>query len=522
MKSMKDFKFMKISLITLSVLSVVLLNSCKPEPNTAPKAAFTISPSFGTVDTTFTFDASGVNDLEDPAADLQVRWDWESDSIFDTDFSVTKLVKHKFTAGGTIYITVEVRDTKGSTARYTDFVKVQWNNRPPKAALTVSPKTGFLQDTFTMDASGCSDAEDKKADLQVRFDFEGDGTWDTDYSKVKTATHQYSAAGSYTVGVIVKDSQGSTDTETYVLNVGAMNTAPEAPKNPSPADAAVKASTLGILSWTCIDPDKDSLKYDVYFGLDANPAKVATDKSGALYECLPLEYSTRYYWKVVVRDPYGHEVSSPVWSFTTNASVYPVSSFTDTRDGQVYKSVKINEKIWMAQNLNIGTMINPSNGQPNDGNQVDNGKAEKYCYKNDPANCALYGGLYQWNEAMGYDTTAGSAGLCPEGWHIPTDAEWHELVLFLDPVDGEAQAGTQLALGGLSGFQALFSGYIIFAERKYYDLGSAGYFWSSTVNTNPLLTHLSMIRSIYRGRPAFQQDTSQKLNGLPVRCLKNY
>ncbi len=522
MKNMKGLTLLRISLITLSTLTAVLLTTCKPEPNTAPVAIFTISPAFGSVDTTFTFDASGVNDLEDPAANLQVRWDWESDSVFDTDFSVTKVVKHKFSAGGTIYISVEVRDTKGKTSRYSDFVRVLWNNRPPKAALSVSPKSGFLQDNFKMDATACSDAEDKSADLFVRFDFEGDGTWDTEYSKVKIANHQYSAPGSYTVKVMVKDSGESTDTETYALTVAPTNMPPEAPKDPAPADMASKASTLGILSWTCIDPDRDSLKYDVYFGTNANPPKVATDKSGALYECLPLEYSTQYYWKVVVRDAYAHEVSGPVWSFTTGASMYPLSTFTDGRDGQVYKSVNINNKIWMAQNLNIGTMVNSSDLPPNYGNQLNNGKAEKYCYKNDPLNCAIYGGLYQWNEAMAYDTTKGGTGICPDGWHIPTDAEWHELMLFLDPKDAEAQAGTQLALGGLSGFQALFSGYIIFADRRFYDLGNAGYFWSSTTNPNAQLNFLVLMRSIYRGKPAFQQDTSQKLNGMSVRCVKDY
>ncbi len=522
MKSFNVFTLLRISLITLSILIAVLLTTCKPEPNTAPVAVFTIAPSFGSIDTTFTFDASGVNDLEDPAANLQVRWDWESDSVFDTDFSTAKIAKHKFTAGGTMNITVEVRDTKGKTSRFTDFVKVMWNNRPPKAALSILPKTGFLQDNFKIDASACSDAEDKSAALLVRFDFEGDGTWDTEYSKTKVVYHQYATAGSYTVTVIVKDSGESTDTGTYVLIVAPTNMPPEMPKSPVPADLAAKSSTLGILSWICTDPDRDSLKYDVYFGTNPNPPLVAKDKSGALYECLPLEYSTQYYWKVVAKDPYTHEVSGPVWSFTTNAPLYPVSTFTDHRDGQVYKSVNINNRIWMAQNLNIGTMVNSSDLPPNFGNQLNNGKAEKYCYKNDPANCAIYGGLYQWNEAMNYDTIPGRTGLCPEGWHIPTDAEWHDLILFLDPKDAEALAGTQLALGGLSGFQSLFAGYIIFADRRFYDLGNAGYFWSSTTNPNAQLNFLVLMRSIYRGKPAFQQDTSQKLNGMSVRCLKDY
>lgn len=520
---MKNLRLFRISLITLSTLIPLFMQSCQEEPNTAPTAIFTISPPFGSIDSTFTFDASGVNDLEDPVANLQVRWDWESDSVFDTDFSNTKIIKHKFSAGGTLYVSVEVKDTKGKTNRYTDFVRVIWNNQPPKAVLNITPKSGFLQDIFRMDASACSDAEDMNAELMVRFDFEGDGTWDTDYSTTRIATHQYTAPATYSVKLMVKDSGESTDLETFELKVGPTNVTPEAPKNPNPSDQAPKSSTLGILTWTCIDPEEDSLKYDIFFGPNPDPPLVVSGKSGAQYECLPLEYDTQYYWRIVAKDPYSHEISGPVWTFTTNSPLNPISTFTDRRDGKIYKSVTINNKIWMAQNLNLGTMINSSNGgDRSDGYQLNNNRIEKYCYKNEPANCEIYGGLYQWDEAMSYASTEGSVGICPEGWHLPTDTEWHELILFLDPVNAEAQAGKQLALGSQSGFQALFSGYLIFAERKFYDLAHAGYFWSSTVNPNAQLSHLALMRSIFSAKPAFQQDTSQKVNGLPVRCVKDY
>ena len=77
---MKKNMLVRISLITLSMISLQFLHSCKEEPNTAPVADFTITPSYGTTDTNFTFDASTSTDLEDPVELLQVRWDWESDS----------------------------------------------------------------------------------------------------------------------------------------------------------------------------------------------------------------------------------------------------------------------------------------------------------------------------------------------------------------------------------------------------------------------------------------------------------
>ncbi len=80
----------------------------------------------------------------------------------------------------------------------------------------------------------------------------------------------------------------------------------------------------------------------------------------------------------------------------------------------------------MAENLNIGTRINGSN------NQTNNSTIEKYCYNNNTANCDTYGGLYQWDEMMQYVTTGGTQGICPTGWHLPTDAEWCTLENYVD------------------------------------------------------------------------------------------
>jgi len=89
--------------------------------------------------------------------------------------------------------------------------------------------------------------------------------------------------------------------------------------------------------------------------------------------------------------------------------------------GQNYNTVKIASQCWLKENLNVGTIIQGKL------NQKDNGKIEKYCYNNDPANCEKYGGLYQWDEAMQYTKKEKAQGICPDGWHIPTKVEFEIL-----------------------------------------------------------------------------------------------
>src|SRR5208283_4895597 len=75
--------------------------------------------------------------------------------------------------------------------------------------------------------------------------------------------------------------------------------------------------------------------------------------------------------------------------------------------GKTYNTVLIGNQCWFKENLDVGTMISGSDSMKN------NGTIEKYCYNDDPASCAAYGGLYQWDEAMRYSTIEGSQGICP-------------------------------------------------------------------------------------------------------------
>ena len=139
-------------------------------------------------------------------------------------------------------------------------------------------------------------------------------------------------------------------------------------------------------------------------------------------------YYTRFVWAY---NACGYSVSAPLYAQTFMC--FTCGTFlTDFRDGKQYPTTLIGNQCWMAQNLNIGTRINASVGQTN------NGTIEKYCYNDLESNCNIYGALYQWDEWMNYTSQStanpsGRPGICPDGWHVPSDAEWCQMTTYLDP-----------------------------------------------------------------------------------------
>jgi len=102
-----------------------------------------------------------------------------------------------------------------------------------------------------------------------------------------------------------------------VANFELINNPPEKPSSPYPANGAINVSITTTLSWQCSDMDNDALTYDVYFGTSSNPPKVANGISTNSYNPGTLQYSTTYYWKVVVWDEHGAKNESEIWHFTT-------------------------------------------------------------------------------------------------------------------------------------------------------------------------------------------------------------
>ena len=246
----------------------------------------------------------------------------------------------------------------------------------------------------------------------------------------------------------------------------------------------------------------------------------------------------------------GKEVSSSseemksAWDYLNPDIDY--GEFTDERDGQVYKTVKIGGQVWMAENLNYAYTGVPYNFSYN--NDVYTSDSTSWCYDNDPTNCAKYGRLYTWAAAMdsvgsnrcGYGKTcrvasASSAilvrGICPKGWHLPSNDEWKALIV---AVDGSITEYTSSNTAGSKlksvtgwyddgngedtfGFSALPAGIRDGRGSYYYYEGDFASFWSSTENySNPAYKV-----TLFNDKDGASLISDNKADGHSVRCLKD-
>jgi len=213
--------------------------------------------------------------------------------------------------------------------------------------------------------------------------------------------------------------------------------------------------------------------------------------------------------------------------YLTNFS-QETGTFADTRDGKVYRWVKIGNQVWMAENLAYLPAVSPSSiGSDTEpyyyvygykGTSVSAAKAT--------ANYVTYGVLYNWPAAI---------QTCPSGWHLPNNAEWTELT---DYLGGQSVAGGKLMAVGYdhwtsltslnrgadnsSGFTALPGGYRDDIGKFYY-IGGLGYWWSAT--------EVGALYAWFRGMGRYRagmgrnrailSDYYPERSGFSVRCVKD-
>ena len=233
-------------------------------------------------------------------------------------------------------------------------------------------------------------------------------------------------------------------------------------------------------------------------------------------------------------------------------------------DGNVYNAVRIGCQCWMGGNLNIGALVNSGVY-----GHFEKGGVQKWCQGNLESNCSVYGGLYEWWEAIcggkcndrltvsnayslnlsseseleayGAMMVPGSTtqvqGICPDGWHIPSNADWRTLEIFLGMPSGALEQtgwrgtdqGTQMKMAGTyngynwcsggdcnkSGLGILPAGY--YNNGSFLYMGNVGYSWSSTPYTTAYAWYWEWVDEY---STVFRNIWTRNV-GFSVRCIKN-
>lgn len=186
---------------------------------------------------------------------------------------------------------------------------------------------------------------------------------------------------------------------------------------------------------------------------------------------------------------------------------------------RTYHTVQLGNQCWMRDNLDYGKITEFSHGQRN------NDTVERYCYDNDVNNCIKYGSLYTWPEMMKYDTIhEGIQGICPDGWHIPTDMEYYDMEHFIDSTINETtaygergtDAGVQLRYAGKSGFEALMGGFMN-VDGSFYGIESGTNFWTSSRSND----FTAWSRYLSKSGWTSGRYHSARQMAFSVRCIKN-
>lgn len=234
-----------------------------------------------------------------------------------------------------------------------------------------------------------------------------------------------------------------------------------------------------------------------------------------------LSPSTTYYVRAYATNSQGTAYGNQLNFTTTSEPGMPCPGIPIvTYEGKTYNTVLIGSQCWLKQNLNVGARIDVTQSQS------DNGIMEKYCYNNQESNCEVYGGLYQWDELMQYQTTEGVKGLCPSGWHIPTQEELETLISHLE---GESIAGGKMKEAGYvhwnspntgatnsSGFTALPAGHHYF-DGTFTELGYRSDHWTSTLSSSQIAWNINL----FYDSPNVSMSGDYRASSLSARCLKD-
>ena len=285
-------------------------------------------------------------------------------------------------------------------------------------------------------------------------------------------------------------------------------------------------TSMGIYVHVLSD-DENGLEVNMFCGTDRNnlteQAEIEYNSNLGYYYAhfYDLQPETQYWFVAEATDSLGTSRSDTV-------SFYTYGTFIDERDDTEYKSIIIGNQKWMAENLRYGGNI-PFGTQ----GELSSTLPRRYNPGNSSNSVPEYGYLYNWPAAMNTATDSSSVlnpsgvqGICPNGWHLPSKAEWNQLYKTLGG-DWNYAASQLASYNTDPEYGAIITGTYNFARTGFeeveagrymgqYEAGQDAYFWSATEKgSNKAYNRHINIRSTM-----FFEESSEMSYGLSVRCIK--
>ena len=170
-------------------------------------------------------------------------------------------------------------------------------------------------------------------------------------------------------------------------------------------------------------------------------------------------------------------------------------------DGNIYPVFQAGKDLWMGENLRVS---HDPKGNP----------IEFYAIQNPYMDSCRYGLLYDWSTATDSIEAPGTQGICPDGWHLPTDAEWDSLTEWAGGVD---IAGIALKKSGQDKFEAIMAGNYNPIQKLHSYFGEHAYFWTS----DSYSLQSAWMRHLGHVRKNIDRSTVKKHYGFSVRCVRD-
>jgi len=367
-------------------------------------------------------------------------------------------------------------------------------------------------------------------------------------------------AGNYIITLEVENSRGKTNKDMVAVTLADLNIAPACKITAPEAGASFEKEDVIVVTGTGSDEDGSIAAVE----LEINGQKIETVTAVPFEYTVADEYKVPGNLRIVLRvtDNNGKTSEDEV----TATILGQFREFTDTRDGKVYKTVKIGSQLWFAENLAyLPQVMKPSEYAEDtpcyyvygyDGNDVAAAKAtESYQTR---------GTLYNWLAAGGSmtskndDMPSGIQGPCPAGWHMPSEAEWNVLFNYVRERIPDEEAvdywgGTNvknvsghlrskegwpaaldedlpdLAKGGQDtyGFAAQVTGCLLGRNGFYYGPGESGgkscTFWTPHYDAVTFPSYPGAVTvglNNYQYEPSYSRGTAVD-RAYPVRCLQD-